>query len=208
MVAGDLEAVKLVSDLAANLVTIGAVLIGGFWTYRTFIQERTRWPKANLELAMSHRELTPDQTFLHVKVKIHNAGRGLMTLTDLRVDVRQVLPLADESAEALRKKTLITKDIWTANWRTLRENHHIRQWPREREGEEPEPEPRIEPGENDAFGSDFLVPSTWELVYVYVYVTNAALKGRDQLGWTVTSYYDLTGSEGNDSARNLIREAA
>ncbi len=204
MMAGSLETVKLVSDVASNAITIAGVAIGGWWTYRTFIRERTRWPKANLELAISHRDLTPDQTFLHVKVKVHNAGRGLMTLTKLRVDVRQVLPLADGSAKALGDGSLIRPGRWMAEWPIRPQDHHKRLWP----GKESEAEPRIEPGENDEFGSDFLVPSTWETVHVYVYVTNAALKGRDELGWTVTSYYDLTGGEGDDSARNLIREAA
>jgi hypothetical protein len=205
MVAGSLETVKLVSDVVSNVATIGGVAIGGWWTYRTFIRERTRWPKANLELAMSHRELTADQTLLHIKVKIHNAGRGLMTLTKLRVDVRQVLPLTDKSAEDLQKGSLIKRGKWRAKWPIRAEDEHICLWG---PGEEQEVEPRIEPGENDELGNDFLVPSTWEMVYVYVYVTNAALKGRDELGWTVTSYYNLTASEGDDSARNLIREAA
>jgi len=205
MVAGTLETVKLVSDVASNAVTILGVAIGGWWTYRTFIRERTRWPKASLELAMTHRELTPDQTLLHVKVKVHNAGRGLMTLTKLRVDVRQVLPLTDGSAQALRDGSLFENRTWMADWPWREEDEYVRQWgPRP---EEPS-EPKLEPGENDEFGNDFIVPSTLETVYVYAHLENEARRGRDGLGWTVTSYYDLAGAEGGKSTRNLIRSEA
>jgi hypothetical protein len=205
MVVGTLETVQLVSDVASNAMTVIALLVGALWAVWAFKRERTRWPKANLELAISHRELTPDQRLLNVKVKVHNTGRGLMKLTELRVDLRQVLPLADEAAEDLRRGALIEKGIWRADWPMRDEDEHICRWG---PGQEQEVVPRIEPGENDEFRSDFVVPSTWETVYVYVYLTNAAVRGRDELGWTVTSYYDLTGSEGGGSASNaIVREA-
>ena len=198
--AGSLETVKLVSDVASNVVTIAGVLIGAGWAYWAFVRERTRWPKANLELAMSHRTLTSDQTLLHIKVKVHNAGRGLMKLNELRVDVRQVLPLTDETAQELQGGSLIATDRGRARWRTSAENQHICRWGA---GQPLPAEPEIEPGENDEFGNDFVVPSTLETVYVYVYLKNVARKGRD-LGWTVTSYYDVAGSEGDGSAKNVI----
>lgn len=208
MVAGTLETVKLVSDVASNVVTIAAVVIGGVWTYRTFIMERTRWPKANLELVMSHRELTAGQTLFHVKVKVHNAGRGLMKLNELLVDVRRVLPLTDETERELEDGSLIAADWGKARWRTRKENQHICLWG---PGQALETEPEIEPGENDEFGNDFILPSTLETVYVYVYLKNVARKtgkARD-LGWTVSSYYDFVGKEGGGSAKNVIaREAA
>jgi hypothetical protein len=205
MVAGSLETVKLFGDVASNVVTIAAVVIGGAWTYLTFIRERTRWPKANLELVMSHRELTAEQTLLHIKVKVHNAGRGLMKLNELRIDVRQVLPLTDETTRELRDGSLIATDRGKARWRTRKEDQHICLWGPGR----PLPtEPEIEPGENDEFPNDFVIPSTLETVYVYVYLKNVARKGREKLGWTVTSYYDLTGAEGAGSAKNMIAREA
>lgn len=197
---GTLETVETVSDVASNVVTIAAVLIGGVWTYRAFIKERVRWPKANLELVISHRELTPDRMLLSIKTKIHNAGRGLMKLSELRVDVRQVLPLTEELESELRDGSLIAADRGRARWRTRPEDQHICLWG---PGQPLPSRPEIEPGENDEFGSDFVVPSTLETVYVYVYVKNVARKGRE-LGWTVTTYYDLAGSEGGGSAKNVI----
>ncbi len=200
MVAGSLGDVKLVSDVVSNVVTIAGVLIGTGWAYWAFLRERTRWPKANLELVMSHRELTADETLINVKVKVHNAGRGLMKLTKMRVDVRQVLPLADRPAEKLQAGKLIKKGVWKADWLTLEGGQNITVWESE---QNPERRPEIEPGENDELRSDFVVPSTWETVFIYVYLTNAARKGQN-LGWTVTSYYDLTGNETAGIAKNII----
>lgn len=205
MVAGTLETVKLVSDVASNAATIAAVLVGGFWTYWAFVRERTRWPRANLELVMSHRELSADKTLLHVKVKVNNSGRGLMKLTELWVDVRRVLPLSDEVAEELRSGTLIAAESGKAGWRIPQDCQHECRWG---PGEKRKVEPEIEPGENDEFPHDFIVPSTLRTVYIYVHVKNEARKGRDELGWTVSSYYDLAGTEGGDSAKNMIAAEA
>jgi len=204
MVASSLETMKTISDVASNVVTIAGVLIGAGWAYWAFVRERTRWPKANLELEMSHRVLTDDKTLFHVKVKVHNAGRGLMKLDELHVQVRQVLPLIAETAQELQEDSLIDADRGKARWRTRPEDQHICRW-----GPEcPLPtEPEIEPGENDEFGNDFVLSADLEVVFVYVYLKNVNRKGRE-MGWTVTSYYDLVGSEGGGSARNVIAKGA
>ena len=197
IVAGSLETVKTISDVAANAVTILGVLIGGYWTYRTFIRERTKWPKATVELAMSHRKLTAEKTLLHVKVKIHNAGRGLMKLNRIRVDVGQVKPLADQTERKLAAGCLKPTDDSVATWKVLEEGEF--HWGGSGQGAQPE----LEPGENDEFGSDFFVDSGVETVYIYVYIENEARR-KNKLGWCVTSYYDLAGGTGANSAMNVI----
>jgi hypothetical protein len=206
MVAGSLETVKLVSDVASNVVTIGAVLVGGYWAWRAFFRERTGWPKADLQLAITHRELTATQTLLHAKVKVHNSGSGLMKLTECRVDVRQVLPLTDETTEDLQNGILIPRGAAKAKWRTLNNGRGICRWGF---GEDLGDEPEIEPGEKDEYGYDFILPSSLEAVYVYVYVKNVARKSGNELGWTVADHYDLAGAGGGESTQNLsAKEAA
>jgi hypothetical protein len=195
---GTLEDVKTVSDVASNAVTIGAVLIGAVWAYWAFLRERTRWPKATVELILSHRELSDGHTLLHAKVKIHNAGRGLMKLTRIRVDVSQVLPLSAEEQKKLAAVGLKSHEGTQARWRFLDGARSV--WG---SGPEADPEPEVEPEENDEFGYDFIVPATLETVYVYVYIANAKKRGK-QLGWSVTNYYDLEGKVGGESAVNMV----
>lgn len=198
MVVGTLETIKTYSDIASNVVTIAAVLFGAVWSYRAFFRERVRWPKATVELVMSHRELTPELALLHVKVKVHNAGKGLMKLTSLRVDVYQVLPLTEDKLTQLEAKGLKPEGEVLAKWHPLEQA--MSRWG----GEEGESEPELEPDENEEFGNDFIVPSSLETIYVYVYIANQAKKGRKELGWTVTNYYDLKGTSGGESSVNVI----
>lgn len=197
---GSLEEVKMVSDVASNVVTICAVLVGAVWAYWAFLRERTRWPKATVELILTHRELSAEHTLLHAKVKIHNAGRGLMKLTRIRVDISQVLPLSSKDQKKLAADCLKPKDVTLANWRFLDGARSL--WGDQPESG-PEQEPEIEPEENDEFGYDFIVPSTLETAYIYVYIENAKKRGR-KLGWSVTNYYDLEGKAGGESAVNVV----
>lgn len=200
MVAGSLETVKTFSDVASNVFTVGAILVGAGWTYWAFLRERTRWPKATVELILTHRELSAEHTLLNAKVKIHNAGRGLMKLTRIRVDISQVLPLSGKDQKKLAADCLKPKNETRANWRFLDGARSL--WG-DQPGASPEPEPEIEPEENDEFGYDFIVPSTLETVYLYVYIENAKKRGR-KLGWCVTNYYDLEGKAGGESAVNVV----
>jgi hypothetical protein len=195
---GNLETVKTVSDVASNAATIIAIVVGAIWGYWAFLRERTRWPKATLELVISHRELTPERTLLHTKVKVHNAGRGLMKLTRIRIDAYQVRPLAEETREDLDRGLLVANGEFRANWKLLERANLL--W-----GTAPglDAEPEIEPGENDEFINDFIVPSSLETVFIYVYVANVVRK-RSDLGWPVTNYYDLRGKAGGESAVNVI----
>jgi hypothetical protein len=196
---GTLETFKTYSDIASNVTTVAAIVIGAIWSYRAFFRERVRWPKATVELVMSHRELSPEWTLLHVKVKVHNTGKGLMKLTSLRVDVFQVLPLLDDTRKQLEDGKLKPPGEVLAEWHPHQQG--MSRWGKP-DGKGCEPE--LEPDENEEFGNDFLVPSTLETVYVYVYIANEAKRRRRDLGWTVTNYYDLKGKSGGESAVNLI----
>jgi len=210
MAAGALDTVKQVSDVASSVATIVALVVGGIWAYWAFVRERTRWPKARLELVLTHRRLTEETTLLHVKAKIHNAGRGLMTLTRIRMDVYRVRPLTGAAERKLAGGCLKAKGETAADWPFLEQGEFL--WG----GDSGRTPPEIEPGENDEFGSDFLLPSDLESVHVYVYVENAARKRvrrigrwndgkqRKPLGWCVTAYYDLMGPAGTGAASNAI----
>jgi hypothetical protein len=202
MTAGSLETVKLVSDVASNVVTIVVAVLGVVTAYLAFFAERKRWPKADLELVMSHRQLTNDKVLLHVKVKIRNVGRSLMKLSALRVDVRQVLPLLNATAELLESDGLVaeTDQGARAQWETIDTSHP--KW-----APDGDRAPEIEPQESDEPRFDFILPASLETVLIYVYVQNVKKRER-KVGWTVTSLYDLKGRSGVKSANNLISEEA
>jgi hypothetical protein len=197
MAAGSLETVKLVSDVASNVVTVVALLVGAGWAGWAFLRERVRWPKADLELEVSHRQLTADEQLLHVKVNVENTGRSRIVLTELRVDVYRVLPLDEETKKSVRERNLVRGEGTEAAWPGV--TAAIRQWA----GEE---RPGIEPGEGDEYCFDFVVPGTLRVAFVYVYVHNF-MKKRRTMGWPATVLYDLEekGDLGGSGAASATR---
>jgi hypothetical protein len=183
MAVGSLETVKLVSDVATNVMTVVALVIGAGWAGWAFLRERVRWPKADLVLEISHRQLTADEQLLHVKVNVENTGRSRIVLTELRVDVYRVLPLDEGTAKSVRERTLVAGDGTEAAWPGVTDA--VKQWP---DGERPE----IEPGEGDEYCFDFVVPATLGVAFVYVYVHNF-MKKRQATGWPATALYGLEG---------------
>ncbi len=193
MVVGSLETVKTVSDVAANVATIFALLVGAVWAVWALHRERTRWPKAELALSVSHRDLTADRALLQVKVVAHNLGALRITVKELHVDVSQVLPLDEKTKAAVDDETLIPKkeEKYEAVWPLLPGGSRIRNW---RVGGQPRI-PEIEPGESDEFCFDLIVPRTLETVHVYAYLGNVKHRRRE-FGWVVTAFYDLSGETG------------
>jgi hypothetical protein len=191
-----LETVKTVSDIASNSATVAAVVIGAVWAYWRFVRERNRWPRANLELVLTHYRLTDSTVVLNAKVKVHNAGRGLMKLEELRVDLYRVLPLVDGQGHAVDVGTLVPQGEVAAEWPPI--DQRKKKWSGKQR-------PELEPSENDEFCCDFLVYPKEQVVFVYAYLGNAAKRhGTRELGWPVTSFYDLAGLKGGQSSDNLV----
>jgi hypothetical protein len=208
---------KTVSDIASNVVTIVAVAVGAFWAYWRFVRERTRWPRAELELVVTHRELTDEHTLLNATVKIKNVGVGLMKLSGIRAYVYRILPLEPETERRLTDPGFLSMENG-GDWPCIGSFHP--QWGERKQPEvkagkeselepqepevEPRKEPEVEPQEHEEFGWDFIVPSSTETVFVYVYVTNVKKRrGKRELGWQVTAFYDLTEKAGERRASNV-----
>jgi hypothetical protein len=47
--------IKMITSSIQSIVTIFAIIIGGIWTYRSFIKKREGIPKVILEHKISHR---------------------------------------------------------------------------------------------------------------------------------------------------------
>jgi hypothetical protein len=176
------------SNVLAHAAQIGAIVVGGLWTYNRFIKQREGFPRANLELVVAHRELNSDHTFLRVVVKVDNVGTALLSTTEFRTDVYRVLPVTSEVEEVLANDRLVPPDERDAAWPCLKSH----QGPGAG---------HIEPGEGDEFGFDFVIPTDVMTVFVYSYIRNVTQEGRE-LGWTVTKLYDLDEPRGEE--RELV----
>jgi hypothetical protein len=180
------------TNALANVAQIAALVVGAWWAYTRFIREREPFPKATVELVTSHRQLGDEHAFLRVVAKVNNVGTALLETEELRADVYQVLPLTAASRERLAGEDLVPGDSRDASWPCI--------------GSHSGPlAARIEPGEWDEFGFDFVVSADAATVFIYTYIKNVTEKNRD-LGWTVTTLYDLA-EEGGEQ-RELTQNPA
>jgi hypothetical protein len=177
----------------AHLAQVIALGVGGYWTWSRFIKQREDFPRATLEQVAAHRELGSEHTFLRVAVKVDNVSTVLLTTEKVRTDVYQVLPVTPEASEALAAGELVPAGKRDARWPCIASY----------EGEGPG---QIEPGEGDEFGFDFVIPTNVMTVFIYSYIRNVKQADRE-LGWTVTSLYDLDEERGEQRERVESRPA-
>ena len=177
MIAGLPADLETWSNAGANAAQMAALVVAGWWTYSRFIRQRQPFPRATVELVITHRQLVAEHTFLRVVAKVNNVGNALLETELLRADVYQVLPVAPETAAKLADGSLVPEEGREAAWLFL--DSRTGGWPG-----------HIEPGEWDEFGFDFVIPADVTTVFIYTYIKNVKQKKRD-LGWTVTKLYDL-----------------
>jgi hypothetical protein len=188
-----LENWKTITAIVSSAATVAAIAVGAAWAYWRFVRERTRWPRALLDLVVTHRNLTPEQALLNVTVKVHNAGAGLMRLTGLRVYVHRVLPLRDPTQ--LESTPLIPEGEVEAQWPCIKKA--TRTWGA---GHGPE----VEPQENDEYVHDFLISSSNNTLFIYTYLENEKrARGARELGWQITTFYDVSGVGAERHASNV-----
>jgi hypothetical protein len=171
----------------AHVAQVVAIVVGAIWTYRRFIKQREDFPRATLEQITTHRELSSEHTYLRVAVKIDNVSAVLLQTDKVRTYVYQVRPVTNELAELL------------AEGRLVLEGEREASWPCVARFEGPAPG-KIEPGEGDEFGFDFVIPTDVTTVFIYSYIKNVTAAG-PEFGWTVTSLYDLDDDRGKQRAR-------
>lgn len=174
------ETLEQVSALGANVATVIALGVGGWWTYSRFFKNRTGKPKAAITHSIEDRRLTNEDLLVRVVIKLENNGSVLLPVERLRCEISQVDPPAPEALERLNKRELITDEH-------LADLSCIRCYEEDRD----EGEVRIEPGEADIFPFDFVVPSNITTISIYSHIGNSTER-KKEIGWDLTAFYDLT----------------
>lgn len=166
--------------VGANVATVVALGVGGWWTYSRFFKNRSGKPKAALSHSVEDRRLTDNDLLVRVVIRLENTGSVLLPVERLRCEVSQVDPPSREALERLRKRELIT-DEHAADLDCIRCY----------EEERPKGHTRIEPGESDVFPFDFVVPADIRTISIYSHIGNSAEK-ETNIGWDLSAFYDLT----------------
>ena len=182
-----LEGDKLVSsvreffEVVESIVTSGALIAAGIWSYLLFVKRRQRFPRAKISHEVICRPAFGDKWLIHVVVTIDNIGEVLLELEEGFVRVYQMLPVPKSLADVVEAgDDPVSKGEAEIDWTDLGTREFYWQ----------EAEQEIEPGENDWIHSDFAIVSEIETVQVYSYFKNKSKKGRE-IGWNYTTILDL-----------------
>lgn len=170
------------------IITIAAVVVGGFWTYSLFIKERENYPHANIEHKVSHVQLSKDTILLRVSIVVTNTGNSRLVIKKSDIRIQQILPLTGcvenypcaekQINEALQKRER-TKDRFS--WPMIA--RRLKPW---------EIPLDIEPSEKDEIDFEFVIPSDVTTIRIYSYFRNEEKTTHEgEVGWIQSSYYKL-----------------
>lgn len=174
------ETLEHASAFGANVATVIALGVGGWWTYSRFFKNRTGKPKAAISHSAEDRRLTDTDVLVRVVIRLENTGTVLLPIERLRCEISQVDPPAPATLERLMERKLINKE-------NLADLGCIRCYEEDRT----EGDVRIEPGEADIFPFEFVVSSEISTISIYAHIGNSAEK-KKEIGWELTAFYDLT----------------
>ena len=168
-----LDTVKSWAEILRSFFTVAAIVAAGIWF---FLQGETS-PKANISHMVTNRQINENLTWVHVSIKISNAGKTTLDLTSGIIRIQKILPLDPKISEIIER-----------NENPIPQGSLIVAWPRIGDSYEPSLNIKIEPGESDILKCEFIIPSYVKAVKIYSYFE----KQKDsQTGWSATTIYDL-----------------
>jgi len=183
------EGVKEWVPIAQAIITIVAVFVGGWWSYKLFIEQREQYPHANLELKLSHVALSERVNLLRVGIELTNVGKSLIEIEKSIIRVQQILP----SLPCPKDDACAAKEIDAAIKKVERQEDQF-SWLLIAERENSfDPPYAVEPGgEKQTLDFEFVAPSEVKVVRVYAYFRNEKRsKEGKEIGWDSSSYYDF-----------------
>lgn len=181
---------KDLTAIAESLFTIGAIIVGGFWTYHLFIQQRQSDPRLEITQKISHLRLSDRNKMLVVDETLKNTGTVQLRIRKGGIRVVQLLPLPTIVQKKIQDGSSVPDsdknrkgDIWNAL-----EDRQLT-WP--------DGDLVIEPGESDELHNEFILQSNINAVTVISYVYNPQ---SENLAWRVIDMHDFRATECSSDA--------
>lgn len=176
-------------EILQSVVTTGAIIIGGIWTYRIFLKERKDHPHANIQHEVSHIKLNETENLLLLSVIVQNEGKTAINLDSKVIRVQQIKPIIDCKEKGCYSKQKNDKTIYK-----LERDTDIFTWPMIFKRESQQVYIQIEPNEKQKLSYEFVLPSNISDLRIYTHFKNSKKsKFNDQqiLGWSSASYYNF-----------------
>ncbi len=169
-------------DLADTVqgFTVFAVAIGGSVLY---LLRRQRFPRAKIEQTIHHRSIDAERLLLFVVVTITNCGEVRIRMEDGVTWVRKIMPGAPEFLDDPKMGESLVK--CGVGYLIGEKNADIIAGLTE-----------IEPGEEQEFCFEFILPSDVQTLAIYSHFGNVK-KRKGDLGWNRTTWYQVHSTEEN-----------
>lgn len=160
-----------------SVVKIGAIFLGGWWTWIGFIRKRVRHPSANIEHDV---KMWTDAglSFIHLTVRVTNRGSVLVRLGKGCAWVEQLAPLPPAIQDSISGgDDIVQPGRVDAEWlllqkRDLAQDHLL----------------EIDPGETDQIEFDFAIDASIRRVLIYSYLANTR---RRTGGWNLNTIHEI-----------------
>lgn len=171
------------TDVVKSVVTIFAIIIGGYWAFHLVVKERKHEPHANIQHTVENIILSEDICLLRVVVEIKNTGSSILESTEAIIRIQEILPIEDSTTIAEEVRSSLEKVVRDGNsykWPLISERvtdstHSV----------------RIEPGETEFIDFEFAISRKLEVVRIYSYFHNDSSNNGKGIGWAYSSYYHL-----------------
>ncbi len=160
-----------------SVVKIGAIFLGGWWTWIGFIRKRVTYPSANIEHDVK-MWTDAGQSFIHLSVRVTNCSGVLVCLRKGCAWVEQLAPLPPAIEDSIRRNgDIVRVGQVHAEWlllqkRDLPKDHLI----------------EIEPGETDQIDFDFVIDSSVRRVLIYSHLANTK---KQTGGWNLNTIHEI-----------------
>jgi hypothetical protein len=184
-------------ELLAHFVSAGALLIGGVLAWRRWGKEAPQAPRGELSHEVVHRLLSASVRLIHVSLMIKNTGKVTLTPILAYTFVQRITPLEDEFVGKLPSGTLPKDPDTKTEFKWPLIGKRI-EYPVKKD------QLRIDSGETEKLYAEFLIPSSVSAVFVY---SLACMDPDDpDLGWDVTTFHLIDGSEGTEEHDKLNQQ--
>lgn len=172
-----IDIIRPYAEVGQAVATIGAVLVGGFWTYMMFIRRRSMYPKLRLTHTVYTRNIDEEHRFLRVTLTFENQSNVLVKIREITSRILQLEPWPDD---------IISPGL------ELGHNHASFEWPYVDYRDIDPQKVEIEPGELDEYCFDYVVDREIKAVIFYSWIKN--LRKR-KIGWQLSTPHNLDTSE-------------
>jgi hypothetical protein len=183
---------KLIQSAEA-ILTMVAIIIGGFWTYSLFIRHRQKFPRAKIVHEVTDHKLPNNKVLLHSKIIIQNIGEVLISLVSGEVRILQMLPLPNAIAHEVELGIdPVISGRTEIDWPQLCSkgfDFHS------------DDICEIEPGETEEIICDFIIDNDISSIQMYSFFYNVQ-KTKKKIGWGLTTIHHISGGVYDQGNKN------